>query len=333
MKCFSSIEQFRHIVERVRIWAEKTGSQLPTLTFQGTPKLHGTNSGIFREKGGDGTFVFGAQSRKQVLTKANQHYEFLPFVQSIPKDELKRLFDTACHSLGIDCGEDRVTLFGELIGPGVQRGVAISSLQERQLVIFQVAVGSEYAGNHIEIALPECNIHNILSVDTFAVKVDFSSPESAAKKMEEITLAVEKRCPWAAKFGVEGVGEGIVWTCKERPTDSDLWFKTKGQKHSEKVKKKVIEVSPEKMKSIEECVEKILTGARLEKGLDHLKEQGLTIDLCNTGQFLGYIGKELQREERDTIAVSELKWKALWKVAANKARHYFHKEARKMKRI
>ena len=331
MKCFSSIEQFRHIVERVRIWAEKTGIQLPTLTFQGTPKLHGTNSGIFREKNGDGTFVFGAQSRKQVLTKPNQHYEFLPFVQSIPKNELERLFDTAIQRLGIDCGEERVTIFGELIGPGVQRGVAISSLKERQFVVFQVAVGSEYVGNHVDIALPECNIHNILSVDSFAVTVDFSSPESAVKRMEEYTLAVEKRCPWADKFGVEGVGEGIVWTCKERPTDSDLWFKTKGQKHSEKVKKKVIEVSAEKMKSIEECVEKILTEARLEKGLDYLKEQGLTIDLCNTGKFLGYIGKELQREERDTIAVSQLEWKALRKVAANKARQYFLTETKKIR--
>ena len=331
MKCFTSIEQFRHIVERVRNWAEKTGSELPTLTFQGTPKLHGTNSGIFRKKANSGSFVYGAQSRNQELTKEDQHYGFLPFVKSIPNDELVSLFDTVCRTLGIDETAECITIFGELIGPGVQKKVAISSLKEKQLVIFQVAVGSEYVGNHVDIALPNHNVYNILSAASYEVSVDFNTPEKAVPKMEELTLAVEKRCPWAAMFGVEGVGEGIVWTCKERPTDSDLWFKTKGQKHSEKVKRVTIEVSPEVMASIQECAEKILTPARLEKGLDYLKEQGLAIEARNTGAFLSYIGKELAREERDTIEVSQLEWKTVWKVASNTARQFFLKESRKIR--
>ncbi len=330
MKCFSSIEQFRHIVERVHHWAQATSSELPTLTFQGTAKLHGTNTGISRIVQGDGSIVYGAQSRKQKLSTEEQHFGFLTFLRQIPEEALESLFATARQNLATKESDETMTIFGELIGKGVQKGVAVSKLPEKQFVVFQVALGSEYVGNHVDIALPEHKVHNILSVSPYTVEVSFSAPEEAVRQMEKLTLAVEKKCPWGAKFGIDGVGEGIVWTCMERPADSALWFKTKGHKHSEKVKRKTIEISPEKMASIEECAEKVMTEARLAKGLDHLKEQGLAIEARNTGAFLAYIGKELEREERDTIEVSQIEWKSLWKVAAKMARQYFLKETQRL---
>ena len=62
----------------------------------------------------------------------------------------------------------------------------------------------------------------------------------------------EKRCPAGAFFGVEGVGEGVVWRCItpgfQRP---EFWFKVKGEKHSVTRVKKLAPANTQRMDSIE----------------------------------------------------------------------------------
>ena len=100
MISFPEIEQFRNIVKYVSDRVRYSGKdeynnpifdlskKLPILTFNGTVKLHGTNSGITLTKNGD----MYAQSREHIITIDNDNAGFAFFVES-HKTEIKKLFE------------------------------------------------------------------------------------------------------------------------------------------------------------------------------------------------------------------------------------------------
>lgn len=327
MRGFSSINQFRNVVRNVRGWAEATGNPVPTLTFHGTVKLHGSNGGIGRGETG----YYGQSKSRKCQPGKGDNFGIAGLVERVPDELLDQLFQTVIDQFhgGVDPGK-RLTIFGELIGKGVQKGTAISGL-DRQFVIFQTCVGegdtAVYTGNHPDLRLPEFGIYNILEVPTYELKVDIAAPEDAMKEMERLTYEVEAECPWGKKFDISGVGEGIVWTCVERPDDKDLWFKTKGPKHAASKTKTVVQVDPEKVKSIREWVDTHLTEYRLNQGLDYLQREGHDISRKSTGTYLKFVLSDLQREEGDSAEASELEWKDVNKAASQKAREFFFKAA------
>jgi hypothetical protein len=315
MKKFSSIEQFRHVVKSVQLYFERTGrpSEVPTLHFTGTTKLHGTNAGIRRSTSGK----IQAQSREQIISPTCDNYGFAAFVESLPNKELNELFD----KIG---GCQDTTIYGEWIGKGIQDTVAACEL-ERQWVIVGAWVNEEYVPNNVAWRIDEFNIFNILDIDTYKIIIDFKNPGDAIEELEALTKRVEEQCPWSYSFGVKGIGEGIVWTCDERPYDSDLWFKTKGSKHSgkNKDKKKIATVDPQKVENIEKCIDIILTEGRLNQGLEHLKENHLDFEMKNMGKYLKWVGQDTQKEEMDTVEANDLEWKDVAKLVTTRAKKFF----------
>ncbi len=96
-KRFPSIEQFRSVVKQVKDTSSYVGQdeegkpifdytrKLPTITFTGTVKLHGTNAGIVKYS--DGRLEF--QSRERVLTL---DYDNAGFMQQMMSADLSFLF-------------------------------------------------------------------------------------------------------------------------------------------------------------------------------------------------------------------------------------------------
>jgi hypothetical protein len=321
MKRFSSIEQFRNIYKNVEHWASRTGNPIPALRFKGTVKLHGTNAGLRRLIKNE-SVSYQCQTRNNVVN--GKHYGFVEFIKKIPDAKKEELFSLA----GLSNVPDS-TIFGEWVGSGIQKGVGVSTL-DKHWVIFQTASGEEYTGNNRSARLEEFGIYNIEDVPSYDLIVDFKEPEHAMKIMEELTLGVEKECPWARKFGVSGIGEGIVWTCPERANDSDLWFKTKGDKHSVSKVKKVVSIDPEKVKTIREAISNLLTESRLRQGLEFLRESNLEAEIKNIGIFLKYVNTELLREEEDTLKESKIDMKAFWKMAARTAKDFYLVESKRI---
>lgn len=320
MKKFSSIEQFRNVYKNVASWASRNFKPMPTMKFRGTVKLHGTNAGVRRTLSDSGDVTFICQSRNGVKGIGGGHFGFPEHIHGIPKDRLNELFN---H---IDSQAHKLTIFGEWIGPGIQGGVGIAQLPEKQWVIYSCAIGDDYMALPDDASLENHNIYNISKCGTYEIEVDFGKPEDAMAEMERLTLEIEAECPWAAMHDIKGIGEGIVWTCIDRPGDSDLWFKTKGPKHSVSRVKTVASVKPEEIKGIRELVDSLMTESRMHQGIEYLKEQGLDTEIRNIGVYLKYIGGELQREEIDTIEASGFDWKKVWKTAGNVAKDYFIKE-------
>lgn len=317
MKRFTEIKQFRNVVKSVRLYYERTGKTLTddnaTFTYSGTVKLHGTNAGVRRKNGN-----FQPQSRENIIDVTSDNYGFAKFVSTIPVDDLNRLFDMVSSN-----PDDDVTIFGEWIGKGIQGKAAVSQL-DRQWVIFGAWVNDNYVENNDDWELPEHSIYNILYLPQFHLTVNFAKPEEVVDQLTEFTEEVEAECPWAREFGVKGIGEGIVWTCDDL-SFSDLWFKTKGQKHSGKgdPKRKSVTVDPQKVESIQQCIDLVVTEERLQQGIDHLRQKGLDLDPKNMGIFLKWVGRDIQKEESDTLEANGLVWKDVNKGITNKAKQFF----------
>lgn len=323
MQKWPSIEQLRNVAKHVRKRHDYQNHQngtsevYPTLAFRGTVKLHGTNGGIKREGG-----EFFAQSRKNTLNVQSDNAGFCQFLRNCQNQDLEKLhelFDKVCSDRDIP-----ITIFGEWIGKGIQSIVSISEL-EKQFVIFG-AYNHElelYLDNRVNLSIPEMNIHNILEVDPFMIFIDFNDPTPAVEEIERLTLAVEENCPWGSKQGIDGIGEGIVWQCLDNLSETGLWFKTKGEKHAGKgsktKNKKVATIDIEKLNTINEVVDYVVTPARLNQGLENVSE----VDIRNMGEYLKWMAGDVMKEELDTIEGNGLVWKDVAKYVQGRARKFF----------
>lgn len=333
---YPSIEQFRKVDAIIK----KYYSKLEKITYCAYPKLHGTNATIVINK--DKSIYF--QSRNQIITK--EHYGFVDAFQE------NETLDSIVHIIYKEWLEDdiaeRVILYGEWCGKGIQQKAAISELKQKTFFVFDIALIINGVKNWL---LPREKVHYLFyekihkkqkgkSIINFCLmdkkiyiplelEVDFNEPEIYINKMVEKTLEIENECPISKLFKIKGIGEGIVWKPNypygDIRNNSRLWFKTKGEKHTETKVKKLIEVDIEKVKKVKEFVEICVTESRLLKGIDYLKEMNLEIDISSTGRFLSWIFQDCLKEEGDRLEDLELNKKDISKEIGKKSRNWYLK--------
>lgn len=347
MSKFPHIEQFRNVIKSVSLSSRYAGKDedgnpiynqepLPTLKFKGTVKLHGTNAGVGI------CFDTGeqwAQSRENIITPEKDNAGFATFAYKNRNvfEDIRRDILIAYDGFEFDyCDYGAMVIYGEWCGKGIQKGVSISEL-DKMFVVFGIklinrdsenGVNSWVHGNIIEsiVKYPEAKIYNIFEFPKYEIDIDFNYPELSSNKLIEMTEEVEKECPVGKHFGVSGVGEGIVWRCETEPfIGGNFMFKVKGEKHSVSKVKTLASVDVEKVNSIKECVDKIITENRLQQGLDHLRENGLDIVPQNLGTFIKWVTSDAIREELDTIIESNLIPKDVGGAASKVARDWFFK--------
>src|ERR1700728_871341 len=292
---YPSIDQFRNCVKNVRERAEHLGVPIPTITFTGTVKLHGTNASVVFP--GDGTYY--CQSRTRVISVEDDNHGFAKWVE-----DNKEAFQALEHSLRIYHG---VVLYGEWFGQGIQSGVAVSSLPKRFVVFGMKQISEDDWFNRYSNILytKVFGFVTIWDFPTYEITIDFSAPELSQNRLVETTEAVEKECPVGKQLGVSGVGEGVVWSPQSNSFPvHGLQFKVKGEKHSETKVKTLVAVDVEKIENLRALVDSILTEHRLDKKLESLVESGLQVDIKNTGAFLKLVGSDVYKEESDTILAS-----------------------------
>lgn len=315
MEKFPSIDQFRNVIRELKLNHDYQGKDTndeplyshsepyPTIAFEGTVKLHGTNAGIVKYNN-----KIEFQSRERVLTLTQDNAGFM---LSLSSKNLDKLFE------GIEFN-NYVAIYGEWCGQGIQSGVALSQLP-KMFVIFGLKVDDVWIPYFKSI--PEENIFNIQDFPKFQIEVDFNNPELVQNKLIELTENVEKECPVGKHFGVSGIGEGIVWTASYK--DKVYRFKTKGEKHSSSKVKTLASVNVDELNSINEFVDYSLTDSRLNQGISVLKEQGLPINQSSTGEFLRWIIGDIVKEESDTIISNQIDMKKANPVISKNARLWY----------
>lgn len=339
---FPSIDQFRTVVSNINrqynfVGLDENGEAIydpslpkPTLKFKGTVKLHGTNAGVsYNEESG-----MWAQSRENIITPEHDNAGFAFFAHS-HETEFLRLFIDVANKEDIDMHKNTISIYGEWVGKGIQKGVGISNI-EKSFFIFGVKI-TPHTGTEEELkANPsywvessylqntDVRIYNIEDFQTYEIEIDFNMPQLVQNKLSDLTIAVEEQCPVAKHFGLEGIGEGIVWSIEFNGVVHR--FKVKGELHAGKSKvKKLNKVDDERVRKTLELAEKVTPTWRLAQMLETSCDfmNGGTLDRSKLGEFIKLVMADILKEDMDLLVEAGLEPKDIGKYVSDIARRYF----------
>ena len=355
-KSWPSINQFRQVVREVKSRATFKGldengaptfdpyAPIPTLTFEGSVKAHGTNASITSHV--SNLVDSWAQSRERILTIDNDNYGWAKYTvqHNVVFANLLVAAEHTFHSAPIT----HYSVFGEWCGQGVQKGVGISNVPKMFIIFGIVAwegpVDNEGEQHRVYFTKDQLqrtvnyakeitgflgeewpdNMYTKYDFKTYTIDIDFNQPELAQNKLGELTVEVEHECPIAKHFGVDGVGEGIVWSCVTPGYEqSRFMFKVKGEKHSSSKVKTLASIDVEKVNTINEFAETVITESRLTQGLEYLKVNNISIEPKSIPVFLKWISDDVVKEETDTLVASNLEIKDVMTRVKYVARNWF----------
>lgn len=354
---FPSIEQYRNVVHNITSRTRYVGKDangepiydvdrvLPSLPFQGTVKLHGTNAGIACDKWGNAW----CQSRENIITPQADNAGFAMFVHA-NREWFDQLFAQACLAKALT-DDQSMLVFGEWCGAGIQKKVGLTQLP-KMFVIFGIArvdgegnkewfLPGEITAvfNRAQDVAPDIipgNVFTIYEFPTYVIQIDFNRPHEAQNRLVEMTIAVENECPVAKQLGATTdkgpiIGEGIVWKCTAAGyEDSGNWFKVKGEAHkADKTKTKVLsEVDVERIDTINALAIDLTPEWRLEQMFQETFNtlNGGLPDIKKTGDYIKAVMQDVLKEELDVIAQSGFTTRDITGPISKIARDYLMKE-------
>lgn len=329
---FSSIEQLRSIIKDVTSTTQFKGLDsennpvfdktvvLPTLEFQGRVKIHGTNAAI----GYDGK-NYWMQSRSEILSAENNNAGFYTFGMNI-KEYMLPIMDKIYQENHFD----DIMVYGEFCGKGIQKGVAVSELEKRFVVFDVIGITHTEEGHnkvflnqYISMFENEDNlVFNIDMFEKYTISIDFNNPKLSINKITDIVHSVEKECPVGKKFGINGIGEGVVFT-HDVNNMKRYRFKAKGEKHSVTKVKKVVSVDVEKLNSINEFVEYAVTKNRVIQATQSIGIEQHLLSPKNTGDIIKWTMLDIMKEEGDTLLENNLTGKDISSAATSRIRKFY----------
>jgi len=349
-----SIEGFHHIRKFIRVdpgeWWHKREllGGTSTVHYQAKVKLHGTNAAVQFHLD---TLSLVCQSRESIITPEKDNAGFARWVMNAKDTWVMTLKNR------LDNG---VIIYGEWIGPGIQKNVAVSQIPKK---VFAVFAARPLDGSDTLIVEPQelqaivGGLPDVYVLPWYPQSIDIDwkqTDEELTKTIAPINdwvMAIEANDPWVqATFNVQGTGEGLVFYPTSTPhlgfeDFTNLTFKAKGEKHKNIATAKAVQVSAEAAASIDAFVAMVLTPARLEQGArailgEHKHEDALkclfcttgalTYDMKNTGKFVNWVSADVEKETQDELAASGLTWKEVQKPISDKARAWFLAKAKGM---
>lgn len=277
---------------------------MPTVTFGGTVKLHGTNAAIgYRVAAashGDKVETLWAQSRNRVLPLDKDNAGFAAFLNEHAEEALDLM---RAQKL------PHCVLFGEWCGSGCARGTAISNLTKRFMAFDLAKISTDEWGevNSTWIKtlrdLPPVprggRFDRITNYPQFSISIDLGAGEDAQEELERITSEIDKHCPVAEALGSTGVGEGVVW--REIGAATPLRFKTKGAAHRVTQKPRAAGLDPVVVKGYQDFAARVVTEARGQQGLSALAEAGEPLRRRSIGKFLAWVASDVMDEEEGML--------------------------------
>lgn len=335
---WTEIELSHNIRKSVQKFPELCG-QFSKVKYRGKIKLHGTNAAIRIDY--DGTVT--AFSRSGIVTPENDNAGFAKWVTSNP--------NWSKLSSGLELHKASIIIYGEWSGPGIQKGVAISKIQNRIFAVFAVRylrngeltdvliIDHDEIYDHIRPVseLEGSNVY-ILPWHTEIIDLDWLAPsEDLQLKLDQISSwikEIETCDPWVSKtFQVDGTGEGLVFYPYNSHLGykffSDLGFKAKGEKHQTVVQAKPAQVDAAIAANIEMFVKMVVTPARLEQGVKAVNGE-LVFEMKKIPLFLKWMQDDLIKETADELAVSGLDGKQAYKACGDYARSWYLEQSKKL---
>jgi len=325
---YPETEQFRNVIKSIQYKTRYKGIDdegkpqfdysipLPTIEYIGTIKTHGTNGGIGFDL--ETNEIYG-QSRERVISLQQDNSGFMAFILK-NKFQFSKIFDKIKNDYIEKVKIKKILIYGEWSGANDMR-----HYKQKIFNIFKIKLiheDSEYWIEHeyierlIKSEYNQFGIYSVYQFPTYKFQIDFNNPEYAQNEIANKVKEIEDYCPVWNFFKPEETeiniyGEGLVLTPinTEHYNSSDYVFKAKGQKHSTSKVKKIANVDIEKVNSVNEFVDNVLTESRLNQGIQYLNEMNIEICPKNTGTYLKWIADDVLKEESDILVESGLSWK------------------------
>ena len=339
---FPSIGQFSNVVYNVNNKCHYVGQDennepiydtsilKPKLKFLGTNKLHGTNAAIIIDKKNE---VIYFQSKENVIIPTIDNAGCAAYLASIQMEILDMVNSSSCFD-AVNWNTSTLAIYGEWCGGNIQKTVALNGL-DKMFVIIAIAVvdietkQKEWFVKDImqTVKLQNRKIYNIYDYPTFEIEIDFENVHLSTNKIIDMTLEVEDMCPVGKAFGVEGIGEGIVFQCITEPFNgnSGFWFKSKGVKHSNSKVKTIKPVDNEKVAKLMDIADLVTPSWRLEQMFN------LTLDTLNGGQitrskigdFLKAVNNDICKEDLHIFTENNVEFKDVVTYVTKISKDYF----------
>jgi len=329
---FTSIKSFAYVFRGQDYFDNK-----PVVNYGAKIKLHGTNAGVRVSAGVASPATVTAQFRSRDITLETDNYGFAHWV--VENEE-------AWSSVVTEDISD-ITFFGEWAGKGIQKGDAVTKLDQKYFFVFAARIGDHMVTTpaDIEELIPDLDDVLVLPWDMiFENEVDYNDPDACqhfADLLNEKVKEVGERDPFIYEiFGVEGPGEGWVVSpiCNpgEDPLEGNLdvrWhntlvFKVKTEAHMVQKTKKPASKDVEVPAGVLEFVKMFVTPARCEQGLTEACS-GVAL-IKNIGPFLKWIGQDIKKESVLELADAGLGWKDVSRHVTQASRQWYLDKAQEI---
>jgi hypothetical protein len=312
-----------HNVATTLAHLEKLGQRpFPRVSYKAKVKLHGKNTAV--QITSDGLVV---QSRTDILSATSDLNGFAKWV--------------AANESHFTSLPENIVVFGEWVGPGIEKGMAASQIPAKIFAIFAIQTGR---GEHARVVydpaqieaqiqpLLQCsNVHVLPWEQTGEIVLDYGNKEqmeSMTPLLNELVDRVEKEDPWIKRtFGFSGLGEGLVFYPEPAeqlfsPEElALLMFKAKGEKHRTAGTKQAVQIAPEVVENTAGFVQLMVTEARLEQGVSEACEQ--KYEVRNMSKFLNWVLADVQKESAAELQAAGLDWKQVGAAVQRHAREWY----------
>jgi hypothetical protein len=325
---FPKIAQFRNVVKLGQKLLDNTEQ---VVSYIGRIKSHGCNNSISINID-DGSFY--CQSRNRIIQPHDDNYGFASWVFANIAEIEKTLIDPIIKHY-FPLKSKNIVIYGEWIGKGIQSGVAVSKI-DKKFIVFSVGVVYEsgqldFYNNFFKFEPnPEIGIHHIDEFPIYELDIDFKNPQLAQDLLSQYTKEVEDCCPIGKYFGIEGIGEGLVFSPKYAyyyPTDFNFVFKSKGEKYSPSNVSTIGKVQIEGIEDINEMVNWLLDTSpenRVVQQLRILKELGTPMDdIKYIKCLIDAVLDDIDSEHKDDIISSGLPKKVIYGKLTKRIKEYY----------
>ena len=284
---------------------------LTPIPIVGTVKLHGTHADILVHANDD--IVFQSRNLTSLSTaKDNAGFAAAMSNKTNALLQLRNLYLARWSKLNPTKTLHQhhpVLVAGEWIGSKIQKDVCISQLS-RRFVIISVKIDGVWQNDqeYADISLEDDDIYNVSRAGLYRATLHTEDLALTVSRVETLAEEVAARCPFAATFGLTGLGEGIVWklTSPKYNANPSLWFKTKGGKFKPQIFKQPRQTLADgalrgKRRAARLAAETWCSAQRLEQGWDVLKEKGVKRDGGAAGEYLDWVTQDVLVEEKTRI--------------------------------
>jgi hypothetical protein len=190
-----------------------------------TVKIHGTNASIVLTKGGE------IIPCTRGVVNSGVHGFDTYFEKN--KESWKKVLQPLLEYLDTD----HVIVYGEWAGAGIQKGTPFSKMNGKHFFVFRVwspkgwVSMAEPMFQNLLTLHPVPDTSNILDYKTWRGTLDFEDLQGLKKQLDGLLHEVENKCPVAKEFGLDGVAEGLVFSCVDPKYKEGMDFKLKGMSY------------------------------------------------------------------------------------------------------